>query len=184
MKFSTMIPVNYNDGTAVAYWELESVFRLFWDKFGGCTVDATADGYWKDNTGKLFTDRVRRLTVVVENNSQANLDYARFLVRRVGCQLGQKSMYFEHDVCGANIVEFLDIDPEEDFTAIPEQTVKADVSKDARDKAYLDACERDEREEHWFAHTEYPVCDWQCDVANGTTHESYREWCENDARLE
>lgn len=120
MKFSTMIPVNHNDGSPVCPIEFEGLIRLFWYAFGGCTVDAVADGYWKDATGRLFTDKVRRLTVVVENNSQANLDYARFLVRRAGVQLGQKSMYFERDVCGANIVEFIDIDPGEDFAAIPE----------------------------------------------------------------
>jgi hypothetical protein len=118
-----MIPINYNDGKTVHPMEFEGLVRLLWNKFGGCTVDAVADGYWKDSEGKLYTDKVRRVTVVVANNSKANLDYARLLVRKIGVRLSQEVMYFEHDATGRGgygsvEVEFLEIDQDEDFTAL------------------------------------------------------------------
>jgi hypothetical protein len=118
MKFIAMIPMNHSNGHPVHPIEFEGIVRLLWNKFGGCTVDAVADGYWKDSSGKLYTDKVRRVTVVVDSNSKANLDYARLLVRRIGVRLYQESMYFEHDAEGYTIVEFLEIDQDEDFTAL------------------------------------------------------------------
>lgn len=123
MKFSTMIPMNYNDGTPVHIATEQGVYRLLWSKFGGCTVDAIADGYWQDDDGKLFKDKVRRVTVVCRN-TEANLNYARLLVRRIGVLLRQKAMYFEHDAfhdATKGDVEFLTIDPDEDFTALFEK---------------------------------------------------------------
>ena len=121
MKFSVMIPQNYNDGRPVGRVHSEGIYRLFWSKFGGCTVDPVSDGYWFDEEEqKLYVDKMRRLTVVVDVNSQANLDYARLIVRKVGVLLGQKCMYFEHDsdLIRPSVVEIIDIDPEEDFNTI------------------------------------------------------------------
>ena len=122
MIFKTMIPVNYNDGSPVETVTLESCLRPFWSKFGGCTIDAEGTGYWQDDNGKLYIDKVRRATVCVSSNSEANLNYARMMTRKIGVLLKQKVMYFEHDAyagCGfASIVEFLDVDAEEDFNSL------------------------------------------------------------------
>ncbi|MBT8355149.1 MAG: hypothetical protein KJO60_11540 [Desulfofustis sp.] len=32
---------------------------------------------------------------------------------------------------------------------------------------------------HWEEHPNYPLSDWQTEVANGDTRQSYREWWEN-----
>jgi hypothetical protein len=117
MKFATMIPQNLNDGSPVHSIKLEAFYRLFWSEYGGCTVDAVADGYWY-NEGKLYKDKVRRVTVVTQSNSAATLDYARLLVRRIGKILGQESMYFEHDANGVMQVEFLTIDPEKAYVGL------------------------------------------------------------------
>jgi len=125
MKFATMIPQNYNDGNPVSHIRAEAIYRLFWNKFGGCTVDAVADGYWYGESDrmemKLYKDKVRRLTVVTEKNSQANLDYARLLVRRAGQILRQKCMYFEHDFDLAVAVEFLDINQTKDYVGLSDK---------------------------------------------------------------
>ena len=119
MKFATMIPQFFNDGEPVGHVTLEGVYRIFWNQYGGCTVDAVADGYWHDKKeDKLYVDKVRRLTVVTKSNAEHHLVYARLLVRRVGVRLKQKVMYFEHDATGINVVEFLDIDPKENFNPI------------------------------------------------------------------
>ena len=122
MKFSVMIPQNYNDGSEVSGTVLEGLYRLFWSKFGGCTIDAASDGYWwgeaKHAAMKLYVDKVRRLTVYVESNSRANLDYARLITRKVGVVLNQECMYFEHDADWAVAVEMLKIDKNESFNAI------------------------------------------------------------------
>lgn len=34
---------------------------------------------------------------------------------------------------------------------------------------------------HWDNHPDYPVEDWQYEVANGDTRQSYREWCTSKA---
>lgn len=109
MKFSVMIPVKRNDGSAVPEVEQEDIFRMFWSRFGGCTVDAVADGYWQDDSGKLYIDKVRRVTVSSSGNSREGLKLARRIIRKVGSVLGQKVMYFEHDADGHTEVEFLAI---------------------------------------------------------------------------
>jgi hypothetical protein len=127
MIFKTMIPVNYNDGSPVGAMALEGIYRHAWAKFGGCTVDAVADGYWHDDDGKLYCDKVRRATVYVENNSEANLNYARMMVRKIGVLLKQNVMYFEHDYCGDVEVEFLTVDPAEDFHSAEPPLTLADM---------------------------------------------------------
>lgn len=109
MLFSVMIPVKRNDGSIVAASELENIFHMFWSRFGGCTVDAVADGYWQDDDGKVYIDKVRRVTVSSSGNSREGLKLARKIIRKVGSVLGQKVMYFEHDAYGYTEVEFLAI---------------------------------------------------------------------------
>ena len=135
MKFSTMIPQHDNNGQWFDRHKLDGVYRIFWLRYGGCTVDAVADGFWKGDDGKLYVDKVRRLTVATDNNSKANLDYARLLVRRVGVFLGQKSMFFEHDYyLGRATVEFHDIDPDEDYIGLSDKLAD-DAADDAANKA-------------------------------------------------
>ena len=117
MIFSTMIPVKRNDNSIVTEGEQEDIFRIFWQRFGGGTVDAVADGYWIDPvTGKLFIDKVRRLTIAVPEPKKWRLLEIRRMVRNVGQFLGQKVMYFEHDAGGKIEVEFLNITPGVDYS--------------------------------------------------------------------
>ena len=122
MKFSTMIPQNFNDGKPIGHVTLEGVYRLLWKQYGGCTVDAVSDGYWwgpdEDGEEKLFVDKVRRATVYTPPNSIAHLDYAKMIVRKIGKLLKQEVMYFEHDASGSVVVKFLKIDPNKDYGSI------------------------------------------------------------------
>ncbi len=116
MKFSTMIPVRYNDGFSVDKTTLDSIYKMFYMRFGGCTVDAVADGFWFDPTKqKLFVDKVRRVTIAVARGSNYSVEEIRKLLRQVGVLLKQECVYFEHNASGQTEIEFLTIDPKEDF---------------------------------------------------------------------
>jgi len=41
MKFTTLIPTRYNDGTPVDQQDLQNIVREFWTNYGGATVEAT-----------------------------------------------------------------------------------------------------------------------------------------------
>jgi hypothetical protein len=109
MKFSVMIPQHDNNGQPFDQMKLGGIYSIFWLRFGGCTVDAVADGYWQGDDGKLYVDKMRRVTVVVQEPAARRILEIRKVVREVGSMLGQKVMYFEHDANGKVEVEFLSV---------------------------------------------------------------------------
>jgi hypothetical protein len=104
MKFTTLIPVYFNDGSEVPNDTLQAMIDELAREFGGCSDEGITRGQWIDPAdATLFRDECRRITVFCDRTM---LDDARAAVVRIGRQLRQWAMYFEvRDYDGVQILE-------------------------------------------------------------------------------
>jgi hypothetical protein len=104
MKFTTLIPTRYNDGTRVPRQKLRAIIDRLVHQFGGCTNEGVAKGQWIDPAkGVLYRDETERISVVCDRTM---LDEARAAVIEIGIELGQRAMYLEvRDYDGVQILE-------------------------------------------------------------------------------
>jgi len=91
-KVILLIPVTFNDGTAVPEKELYGVALRLCELCGGASVGGTVRGLYKMAGGKSQADRNLVYWVWV---APSRMDALRDLVRQIGRELGQESMYFE-----------------------------------------------------------------------------------------
>ncbi len=84
MKFTTLIPVRRNDGTA---------------------VKPSITGHWIDEDDVEFTDVCLKVSIECDRNRLAKAIKA---VKRLGRKLGQRAMYFE--VTGYDGVQILRVE--------------------------------------------------------------------------
>jgi hypothetical protein len=106
VRFTTIVPVRRNDGSKVGGQELQRIFDLLTEEFGGMTQEGKTKGQWIDpKDGKHYRDEGWKVSVVCDNERFA---LAESIVRGIGKQLGQKAMYFEVRVFDG--VRFLIID--------------------------------------------------------------------------
>jgi|ERR1043165_3814406 hypothetical protein len=93
MKFTTLIPMRYNDGREVSAEQLDRIIDELAQRFQGCSDEGITKGQWLDPKGAgLFRDESRRVSVVCDNT---RLVEAQMAVVKIGKQLGQIAMYFE-----------------------------------------------------------------------------------------
>ena len=102
MKFTTLIPTTWNDGTPINSAVLERVLDALWRPFRAMTKDGYVTGHWIDEDGTEFTDLCVKLSIDCD---RTRLQEAMRAVRRVGRQLNQRAMYFE--VAGYDGVQIL-----------------------------------------------------------------------------
>lgn len=104
MKFTTLIPMRFNDGRDVAPEQITRILDDLAVEFGGCSDEGITKGQWldpKDST--LYRDESRRVSVNCDNRL---LWEAQQAVIRIGKELGQLAMYFEvRDYDGVQILE-------------------------------------------------------------------------------
>lgn len=104
MKFTTLIPIRFNDGRRVPKRQQRAMIDRLVRRFGGCTNEGLAKGQWIDRAaGILYRDEHERVSVVCD---RVQLDEARAAVIEIGVELGQRAMYFEvRDYDGVQILE-------------------------------------------------------------------------------
>lgn len=104
MKFTTLIPVRFNDGRKVPLRQLRRFLDELAVEFGGCSDEGITKGQWIDpQDAAHYRDESRRVTVVCD---RVLLDEARNAVVRNGRALRQRAMYFEvRDYDGVQILE-------------------------------------------------------------------------------
>jgi hypothetical protein len=105
MKFTTLIPTSWPDGTEVEPSLLERLKDSLWRPFRGGTDEGWVTGYWIDDDGTEFTDLCIKVSIECD---RSRLQEAINLVRRVGRKLRQRAMYFE--VAGYDGVQILRIE--------------------------------------------------------------------------
>ncbi len=105
MKFTTLIPTTWNDGTQVEPALLNRLIHSLWRPFQGMTNEGEVTGHWIDDDGTEFTDRCVKVSIECD---RSRLSEAIRPVKRVGRKLGQRAMYFE--VAGYDGVQILRID--------------------------------------------------------------------------
>lgn len=105
MKFTTLIPMRYNDGRKVPARRLRTIFDALVEQFGGCSNEGITKGQWIDPSDAVYyRDECVRISVVCD---RVLLDEARDAVIQIGVELRQRAMYFEvRDYDG---VQFLEI---------------------------------------------------------------------------
>lgn len=104
MKFTTLIPTTWNDGTAVHEGLLDRLIDSLWRPFRGMTHDGMVLGHWIDDDGTEFRDRCYKITIGCERGRLPDVIPA---VRRIGRRLQQRAMYLE--VSGYDGVQILRI---------------------------------------------------------------------------
>ena len=107
MKFTTLIPKAYNDGTPVSEAVLDRLIKDLSEPFGGMTREDGIQGYWVDDDGTEYRDETIRISIVCDRE---RLQETLKAVRRIGRKLKQKAMFFE--VFGYDGVQFLRIETE------------------------------------------------------------------------
>jgi hypothetical protein len=105
MKFTTLVPTTWNDGTVVEPAFLSRLIDRLWHPFGGMTEEGWVTGHWVDDDGTEFTDLCIKVAIACD---RARLQEALRAVRHVGRKLRQKAMYFE--VAGYDGVQILHIE--------------------------------------------------------------------------
>lgn len=101
-KVTLLIPLTFNDGTAVPAETLDAIEEEIYFAFNGWTVAGEVLGaYRMRQTSQKQVERLLQVWVVVD---EAQLDRLRQMVARFGTLLAQESMYFE---VGASQVEFI-----------------------------------------------------------------------------
>ena len=105
IKCVVLIPLARNDGMPVGPVELRGILNRLLTEFGGYTVAGEVEGGWRSPTGVAHRERNTQVWVAVEPRQVAKL---RRLVREIGRQLGQESMYLE--ITGGK-VEILRVSP-------------------------------------------------------------------------
>lgn len=105
VKFTTLIPVNWNDGTPVDPAVLTRFIDSYWRPFRGMTSEGRVAGHWIAEDGTEFRDVCEKVSIVCERDRLAEAIRA---VRRLGRKLGQHAMYFE--VSGYDGVQILMIE--------------------------------------------------------------------------
>jgi hypothetical protein len=106
MKFTTLVPTTWNDGTEVEPAVLSRLIDRLWRPFSGMTEEGQVTGHWIDDHGTEFTDVCIKVSIECDRD---RLQEAIRAVRRVGRKLGQRAMYFE--VTGYDGVQILRIEP-------------------------------------------------------------------------
>lgn len=92
MKFTTLVPIRLNDGSATPAELLNEIEIGLAVQFGGCTNEGLVRGYWHDEQGQRFHDESYKISVVCENERYQEAVEA---VISIGKRLGQLAMYFE-----------------------------------------------------------------------------------------
>jgi hypothetical protein len=93
MKFTTLIPMRFNDGREVPLEQINRIIDELAARFDGCSDEGITKGQWLDpKDSRLYRDESRRITVVCDN---AQLREAERAVIKIGQELGQRAMYFE-----------------------------------------------------------------------------------------
>jgi hypothetical protein len=104
MKFTTLIPMRFNDGRDVPPEQITRIFNELVLRFNGCSDEGVTKGQWLDpKDSQLYRDESRRIAVVCDNQ---RLWEAREFVIKIGKELGQRAMYFEvRDYDGVHFLE-------------------------------------------------------------------------------
>ncbi|HEY2413377.1 MAG TPA: hypothetical protein VGI40_14090 [Pirellulaceae bacterium] len=104
MKFTTLIPVRFNDGKPVPNRQLRRFVHDLAIEFKGCSDEGITKGQWVDPADSVhYHDKCMRVSVVCD---RVMLDEARAAVVRIGQTLKQRAMYFEvRDYDGVQIIE-------------------------------------------------------------------------------
>ena len=91
MKFTTLIPIRYNDGTPIDPGDLQDIQSEFWHKYGGATFENTVQGYWLDD-GTLYQDECLKIVVSCDNDRLHEVEQH---IIQIGKRLRQEAMYLE-----------------------------------------------------------------------------------------
>src|SRR5947209_2671887 len=104
MKFTTLIPLRFNDGREVPVEQIRRILEELVVQFRGCSDEGITKGQWIDpEKSQLYRDESRRVSIVCDNRL---LWEAQQVVIRIRRELGQRAMYFEvRDYDGVQILE-------------------------------------------------------------------------------
>jgi hypothetical protein len=104
MKFTTLIPTTWNDGTPIKPSVLDREIKSLWRPFRAMSNEGYVTGRWIDDDTE-FADVSMKISIECDRSRLAEAIRA---VRRIGLKLRQRAMYFE--VTGYDGVQVLRIE--------------------------------------------------------------------------
>lgn len=105
-----LLPLTFNDGTAVPRPTLDSIFDELFVSYGGYTIAGEVEGAYRMSSGGKQVDTCLEVWIAVEAGDLASL---RRQVARFGKLLGQETMYFERTGAAVDFVPAEGDDPQE-----------------------------------------------------------------------
>jgi hypothetical protein len=100
-KVVLLVPLTFNDGSAVPQVTLDGLLDELFVVCGGYTLAGVVRGAFRMSSGAKQVEDLQQVWVVA---AEADLPALRDLVRKYGDVLGQEAMYFEESDA---VVEFL-----------------------------------------------------------------------------
>src|SRR5438132_8566267 len=101
-KVTLLIPLTYNDGSAIPKETLSAIEDEIYVAFKGWTIVGEVEGaYQMQDTGAKKVERLLHIWVILE---EADIPTLKEMVAKFGASLGQEFMYFE---VGDAVVEFI-----------------------------------------------------------------------------
>jgi hypothetical protein len=111
-KVILLLPLTYNDGSAVAKDVLERILEELFINFHGYTVAGEVEGAYRMSSGSKQVDTCLEVWVASEND-QGSLDQLRRMVASFASLLGQETMYFERTGSAVEFIGPNEVMPEE-----------------------------------------------------------------------
>jgi hypothetical protein len=105
MKFTTLVPTTWNDGTPIAPTILDRAINALWRPFQAMSNEGYVTGRWIDDDTE-FADVCLKVSIECDRSRLG--DAIKKAVRRMGVKLRQRAMYFE--VAGYDGVQILRIE--------------------------------------------------------------------------
>lgn len=105
LEATVFLPVEGNTRQPFSSQEWNVALELLVTEFGGATIGAPVEGFWRDKDGKLQREPVRPVIISFEPD---RLDRFRRTVHEVGRRLGQETIYIRFE---EPRVELLTVEP-------------------------------------------------------------------------
>jgi len=93
-KVILLLPLTYNDGSAVAKEAMEQILQELFVEFGGYTVAGEVEGAYAMRSGAKQVDTCLEVWITVESDDDS-LNRLRRMVAWFAAVLRQETMYFE-----------------------------------------------------------------------------------------
>jgi len=97
----TVIPVNYNNGEKIPSTIIDNCLYALAMEFGGYTLSGIGEGFWISDS-RTYVEPIKVLKLAININ---DLEKAKAMIKAIGAELGQETMYFNIYDCKCEFIK-------------------------------------------------------------------------------